>query len=217
MDQNSVMQSAVFLSSIHSKMKHIYIYILYNYIYIICVSTYRRIYNLPTYLPSYLPISIYLSIYLPTYLCICLSICLSVHLSIYLSIHPSIDPSIHPSIHPSVCLSVCISFFLYPILVLDFCPPITIITVYRLEFFPVMGVSLSNTWDPQVMTFIVPITGVCGDSISSLAPLFVKKTRNMGFTYGGFPKWGYFEIIHLDTIFYYRRKFGSQTSDNMER
>ena len=118
MDQNSVMQSAVFLSSIHSKMKHIYIYYITTF-YIICVSTYRRIYNLPTYLPSYLPVSLYLSIYLPTYLCICLSICLSVHLSIY----PSIHRSMYPSIHPSICLSVCISFFCILFLFLTFVLP----------------------------------------------------------------------------------------------
>ena len=107
MDQNSVMQSAVFLSSIHSKMKHIYIYYITTF-YIICVSTYRRIYNLPTYLPSYLPVSLYLSIYLPIYV----FVYLSVYLSIYLSIHPSIDPCIHPSILLSVCLHIffCILF-----------------------------------------------------------------------------------------------------------
>ena len=65
---------------------------IYNYIYIICVSTYR---------PIYLSLSIYLSIYLPFYV----FVYLSVYLSIYLSIYPSIDPSIHPSIHLSACLS----------------------------------------------------------------------------------------------------------------
>ena len=34
---------------------------------------------------------------------------------------------------------------------------------------------------------------------------------------GGFLKWGYPQIIYINRIFHYRRKFRSQTSDNMDR
>ena len=156
------------------------------------------------YLPNYLQPSS-----LPTYLSICLSVRPSIHppirryvsLSMHRSMHPSTS-SIYLSIYLFVCLSVCLSVSLYlsllsPILLLDSCLPIIVITVYGLT--PVMDVSLSDTWDPQIMTFIVPITGVCGDS-SFLTLLFVNKPVEHGLFMWRLPQME----VPRNTIFCYK-------------
>ena len=144
----------------------------------------------------------YLSIYLSIYLCIYLSIYVSIYLSIYLSIRLSIYLSIYVSIYLSIYLSIYRSIYLSSLaiyLYLSVSP-----TIYR-----------SNRLSLYLSIYVsIYLSIYLSVYLSIYLSMYLSINLFIYLSFGSI--YVFCRSMYL-YIFFNRRKFRSQTSDNMDR